>query len=102
MARSPIMTLAIILTVLAFEGLIFGQSIAERSFPTFEEPTSTGFWGAFEAALAFVKAVWGVVVFLFNLITVNVPGSPWWIRLPVGGILGGGLIWSIAQLLRRG
>lgn len=94
--------LAIVLLTVTFEGMIFGQELAERSFPTYEEPQSSGFFGVLDALLAIVKVIWGAVVFFFNLITFNVPGAPWWVRLPVGGLIGGGFVWSVATLIRGG
>lgn len=94
--------LAIVLITLTFEGLLFGSEIAERGLPSFERPNTGGFFGALDALLAIVSGVWGAILFFLNLVTFNVPGAPWWIRLPVGGLLGGGLIWSIAVLFRGG
>lgn len=94
------MVLAIIVVTLVFEGLLFGEELENFSFPQFEEPTSGGFFGALEALLSIVKVVWGAVLFFFDLLTFNVPGAPWYVRVPVGAILGGGLVWSIATLIR--
>lgn len=102
MGVNPVALLAVILLTLTFEGLLFGEEIAERAFPSFEQPTSGGFFGALEAILAIVQAVWGGVVFFFELITFDIPGVPWYIRVPVGGILSGGLIYSIILIIRGG
>ena len=101
MAKSPLLILFIILTVLAFEGLLFGAEIAERTFPQFNQPQGGGFWSNLDSIVALVEAVWGAVLFFLNLISFNVPGAPFWIRLPIGGLLGGGLVWSIANLIKR-
>lgn len=100
MASSPIPILAVIVLVLTFEGLLFGAEVAEMSYPTFEEPQSGGFFGALEALLAVVQAIWGTIVFIFNLLSFNIPGVPWYVQVPVASILFGGLIWSIAELVR--
>lgn len=102
MSNTAMSVLAIIVLTLTFEGVLFAEEIAERSFPSFEEPTSGGFFGLLDALLAVVQTVWGVVVFFFNLITFNVPGAPGWVRVPVSAMLGGGLVWSIAVLVRGG
>lgn len=102
MGNTALSVLAVILLTLTFEGLLFGEQIAERSFDGFSEPRSGGLLGGLDAILAVVQGVWGVVVFFANLITFNVPGAPWYVRLPVAGILGGGLVWSIAVLFRGG
>ena len=97
---NPVPIIAVIMITLTFEGLLFGSELAERSFPSFDQPISGGFWGVLDAIIAVVQVIWGVVVFIFNLVTINVPGAPWWIRLPVAGVLGGGLIWAISELIR--
>lgn len=99
MAMNPLPVLAIVTISLVFQGLLFGQEIAERSFPTFEKPEE-GAWGALEAAGNVLLSLWGVVVFLYNLVSFNVPGAPWYARVIVGGITGSAVIWSIATLVR--
>lgn len=98
----PQAILAVIIMVVAFEGVFFGAEIAERSFPDFDQPQQGGFFGALDAILAVLQAVWGAVVFFVNLLTFNIPGAPAYIRYPVGAALTGGLIWSIAGLIRGG
>lgn len=100
MAASPVKVLVVAVIVLAFEAMLFGAQLAEQSFPEFEQPDSGGFFGVIEGLLAVVDVIWGVVVFIFNLITFNVGGAPWWIRLPVGTVFGGSIVWSIATLIR--
>lgn len=102
MGSTAMTVLSVVILTLTFEGLLFGEALAQQSFPTFTEPSSGGFFGVLDALLAIVQAVWGAVLFFFNLVTFNVPGAPWWIRLPVGGLLGGGLVWSVATLVRGG
>lgn len=99
---TAVKVLAIVMITITFEGLLFGSEIAARSFPSFDQPTSGGFFGALDAILAVLQAVWGAIVFFFNLLTFNIPGAPWWIRIPIGSILGGGFVWSIAALIRGG
>lgn len=101
MAPSPVPVLAVIILTISFQALLFGDELAERSFPSFEEPEETGgFFGAFDVIAAILKTIWGVVVFFTNLLTFNVPGAPTFIRVIVGSIMGGGLIWSIATLIK--
>ena len=113
MASSPLVVLSIVFLTLAFEGLVFGGEIASQSFPKPEEaPASCGegddalsriancitsvVYGIVNTA----KVIFGVVAFLFNLITFNVPGAPAYIRFPVGGIIVVGIVWSVAGLIR--
>ena len=100
MASNPIPILVIAIITYSGMGLMYGSEIAERSFPSFEEPESSGFFGAIEGAGAAIQQVWGVVVFVFNFITFNVPGAEWWVRAPLTVIFGGSLTWSIATLIR--
>lgn len=102
MAPSPVGVLMTVIVTLTFTGLAFGEEIAQDSFPEFEEPEGGGFWGVLDALTAIVQAIWGAVVFFFNLITFNIPGAPWWIRVPVGTALTGSLGWSLASLIRGG
>lgn len=100
MGTSPLVILAIIALTLVFEGLLFGSEIEDFQLPQFEEPKSGGFFAVLDALLSIVQVIWGVVLFFFNLVTFNVPGAPWYIRVPVGTMLTGGLVWSIATLIR--
>lgn len=109
MAASPVAVLSVILCTLAFEGLLFGTELAEKSFPSFDAPAERN-CGALQflcdtadavaAAFAVIQGIWGVFVFFFNLLTFNIPGAPWFVRLVAGGALGGGIIWSLAGLFR--
>ena len=94
---SPVPVLVALTVVLVFEGLLFGATLVESSFPEFEQPD-----GILDALIGIVQAIWGVVVFIFNLITFNIPGAPFWVRVPVGIAIGGSLMWSIATLIRGG
>ena len=100
MGASPMPILAIVILVLVFEGLLFGEEIAEQALPTFNQPQSGGFWGALDALISVVQAVWGSVLFFLSLLTFNVPGAPWFVRVPIGALLGGGLIYSVVTIIR--
>lgn len=121
---SPIPVLMIIVATLAFEGLLFGTDLAAASFPTIESPSfdiqdcqdgtipffsqlddiACVIGSAFLFAAKFLQAIFltlfGVVVFLFNLISFNVPGAPWYVRLVVGSAFGGAIMWAVAGLFR--
>lgn len=100
MASSPMIVLTIVTASLGFMGLIYGATIAETTFPSFEQPSSGGFFGALDALLAIIQGVWGTILFILKLITFQVPGAPWYIRLLVGATMGGAIIWSVATLFR--
>ena len=99
---NPLTFLAVIALTSTVVAMIGGEELAQESFPEFDEPDSGGFWGSLDALVSVVQGIWGVVVYLFNLLTFNIGGAPWWIRVPVGAINGGGLLWSIATLIRGG
>lgn len=100
MATNPVLVLVVIMFTMGGMGLIYGQEIAERSFPSFEEPESTGFFAAIGSVGAALQTAWGALVFVFNFITFNIPGAEWWVRAPLTLIFGGSLTWSIATLVR--
>jgi hypothetical protein len=110
MAMNPLPIIAIITATLVFQALIFGEEYAEQSFPNYEEFTSacddgddgffSGIYCIFQQVGYFFRVIVGVVLFLFNLISFNVPGAPWFIRVIVSGILGGGIFWATATLFR--
>lgn len=104
MASSPVKVLLLVFLVLTFEALMFGNQLIEESFPEFQEPQVNPWLGPggvlLDALLAVVQTIWGTVVLLFNAITFNVAGAPWFIRVPVGVAMGGSLFWSISTLIR--
>lgn len=107
MAASPVSVLAVVMLTLTFNALLIGEELAEASFESFslEGESNNPFIPDFledigDALTAVVKAAWGAVTFFFGLITFNVDKAPWFVRVPVGSILGGGLFWSIATLIR--
>ena len=81
-------------------GLMYGTEIAERSFPSFEEPQTTGIFGTLGGVGAALQTAWGAIVFIWNFVTFNVPGAEWWVRAPLSVIFGGSITWSIATLAR--
>lgn len=106
MSLSPIAILFIAVSTLAFEAILFSDSLTEMGLPVFEQPTVScdGIINCTIATVQFavsiVKAVWGTIVLLINLLSFNVPGAPWYIRLIIGSAVGGGMAWSIARLIR--
>lgn len=87
--------LAVLSCSLAFEGLVYGQAIAEASFPTLSAPTNP-----LEVLFGVIGIVFGGIVFFLNLLTFNVPDAPTWVRVPFATIFGGGLFFLILGLIR--
>lgn len=100
MAASPVKILILITLVTIFNALLIGATAEEEVFTPFQEPESDGFFATLEALLAIVQAVWDVVTLVFDAITFNIDGAPFYIRFPLGAIMGFGLVWSIATLIR--
>lgn len=96
MAANPVPVLAVIIIVLVFEAMIGGEELVQESFPDFDE----GSFGGIDILGDIITGIFGTVAYIFNLITFNVGGAPWFIRVPVGTVLGGALIWSITTLIR--
>jgi len=84
-------------TVLVFQAVLFGAEYAEAAFPEFEQPE-----GVLDIIQQVLSAIWGVVEFVFSLVTFNVPGAPFWIRVPIATYFGGTIVWSVASLVRGG
>lgn len=122
---NPMPVLAIIVLTLAFEGLVYGAGIAQSSFP---ESTQVSFGGcsfepgggipflsdvgeavgyigcllgnAFNLVVNVFKVILGTVIFLYNLISFNIPGAPGFVRLIMGSLLGGGILLTVVAIFR--
>lgn len=108
MAASPIAILAIVTLTLTFQAVFFGETIAAKSFPDFQEMDDVcegdGFFSGISCAVAkvvfFFKVIGGVIGFFWSLISFEVPGTPWYIRVPLATLLIGSTGWSLATLFR--
>lgn len=104
----PILPLLfVIVATLAFEGLVYGEEIAADTFSEFDEPEDrdcSGFLDGVACVFTFIvdlfQAIFAAVIFLFRLIIFDVPDAPWWIRLPVATVLGGGIVLIVVQVFR--
>lgn len=99
--------MVVILATLSFEGLVFGGELAEQSFPKFEQPNEGDCSGFLDGVACFfgwivevAKLIFGTVVFLFNLVTFNVPGTPLFIKVVLSGGIIGSIVWCVATLIR--
>lgn len=112
-AVSPLPVLIIVVGVLVFQALLFGGELAEKSFPTIKNEEGTtedcdsvfgdfgcGVRNVLQSIWNFFRVIGGVIAFFFNLVTFNVPGAPWFVRLVVGSFIGSALVWSVAGLFR--
>lgn len=95
-AKDPTAFLFVIVVFLVFEGVAFGDQIAEESFANYE-PDDFGGWDILGDIVSFIV---GAATFLFNLLTFNIGDAPWWIRVPVSFVINGGLFWSVLTLIR--
>lgn len=116
---NPTPALAVIVMVLAFEGLLFGQDVVASSFPQFNDVDfadcfSTGFVSSgfglgyiscvvvqvFNIVINFFKFMYGTVVFFVKLLSFDIGGAPTWIRFLVGSFFTASILWAIAGLAR--
>lgn len=126
MSSSPVVVGMIAVLGMVFQGLLYGNELVERSFTIeqFEydttDPPSCSHEGAldqiacffgnvartvgnaFRAVGNFFRVIIGVGALFLNFVTFNVPGAPWFIRVPVGFFFGGSMVWAIAGLVRGG
>lgn len=120
---------------MTFEGLLFGGSIIESSYPEMrnidfagctddatENDGGQGFFkrgffksitdgtktigcfvGNFFLIIAnFFAFLYGTVVLIWSLISFNIPGAPGWVRVMLGTMIGGTVLWVVATGLFRG
>lgn len=97
--------LFVIMATFAFEGLVFGEELAEESFGEIEESTpgacsDNNFGCIIDFISDLFSSIVGAVAFLFNLLTFNIPDAPWWIRLVLVGVVDGGAVLLIVSILR--
>lgn len=112
-SSGPIAAILIIAMTLAFEGLLFGSTIAEQSYPALIPASFSTCGGGIDGIACYIGTfflfvanlfigIFGTAVFIFNLISFNVPGAPWFVRTVVGAGFGLTLGWAIASLFRGG
>jgi hypothetical protein len=113
MGTSPVIALTIVMLTLTFEGLLFGEELAEKSFPDLIDPAHEsqdcdgffdGFVCAIETVLSYIGnffiILFGAIVFIINAITFNVAGAPWFVRVPMGTLMGTMILWPAVTLFR--
>ena len=108
MGTSPLVPLFVIVVTVAFQGLLYGTELANQSFPSdlfeYEDRDCEGFFdGAACIARAiydFLRVVVGIPVLFWNLGTFNVPGAPTLVRVLIGGMLAGCIVWTLAEFFR--
>jgi len=61
---------------------------------------NTGGFGGLDILGDIIEAIIGVVLLIFNALTFNVDGAPFWVQVPVAIIIIGSLSWSAATLIR--
>lgn len=108
MASSPIIVLAICVPTFVFQALLVGAVQGEPEFPTFSTSTvvcsGDGFVDGIKCPFYWVMDLFRVLFaaagWFFGLLTFNVPGAPWFIRVVVSSLIGGPTVWAIATLIR--
>lgn len=99
MASSPVPVLAIIGIYLVFYALVQGADSVDSGLDDDPGVSTSGFGGV-DILGDIIEAIISVVVLIFNGLTFNVDGAPFWVRFPVAVIIIGSLAWSAATLIR--
>jgi hypothetical protein len=99
MAPSPVPILALIGIYVVMFALITGTEADAMGLD--EDPAvDTGGFGGVNILGDIINAIISVVVLIFNALTFNVEGAPFWVQTPVAIIIIGSLSWSAATLIR--
>jgi len=99
LAASPVPVLIIIGLYVAFYALITGT--AADSMGLDQDPgVSTSGFGGVDIIGDIIDAIISVVLLIFNALTFNVDGAPFWVQIPVAIAIIGSLTWSAATLIR--
>lgn len=99
MAPSPVPILATIGIYVVLFALITGTEADAMGLDE-DAGIDTGGFGGLDILGDIINAIIGVVVLIFNALTFNVEGAPFWISIPVAIIIIGSLSWSAATLIR--
>lgn len=111
MTDSPLPIIGALTLAIVFQAIFFAAEAGDKAFPTFEQP---GFAegecdGPIKAVVCgaktiirLVTSIWGVVVFVVDIITFNISGAPWWARVVISTLNITGISWLIARLIRGG
>ena len=111
MAINPIPPLLIATVGLIFMSALLGSALADESFPTLSTTNADCGGGGldkiaceigngFNYVVNFFKLIFGAIAFFINAVTFNVPGAPWYARIPISIILGGSIFVSILGFIR--
>ena len=98
--------LFVIVSTFAFEGIVYGNALVEESFALTAPaaPSCTGFLDGVACALGWIvqvfQAIAGALVFLFNLLTFNIPDAPIPVRIVLAAVFDGGLLLLIVSIFR--
>lgn len=108
MAASPTIVLAICIPTLVFQAMFVGAVQGEPEFPAFSTSSAvcngSSFVDAISCPFYWIVDLFRVIVagaaYFFGLLTFNVPGAPWFIRVVVSSLIGGPTVWAIVTLVR--
>jgi hypothetical protein len=111
---SPIPVVLVAVASTIFMALLVSDLTEGATFPDFTDgPTERdcSAEGGLDALACPFVAVWefisdvfrlivAVVIFLFRVVTFDIPGAPWPVRAIVTTAIGGAIVWSTAGLFR--
>lgn len=99
MAPSPVAVLAVIAIYLAMFAVLEGASSVDSDLDQDPDVATSGFGGV-DILGDIIEAIISVVVLIFNGLTFNVDGAPFYIQFPIAVIIIGSLTWSAVTLIR--
>jgi hypothetical protein len=93
---SLIPTFILAIGTMIFIALLAGGEIQGQETPQAGSPPE-GIWDTVGQLL--VK-IWGTVIFMFSVLSFNVPGAPWYVRVLISTIIVSPILWAVASLIR--
>jgi hypothetical protein len=81
-----------------FIAILTGAIFEAQAPPEAGDPP-TGTLAIIESVLS---KIWQAILFVWNAVTFNAPGSPWYVRTFVATLIATPIVWGIATLIRGG
>lgn len=80
--------------------LAAGSGVVEVNFPDPDIDFGGGFFGFLSGLFDLAKAGVELAVFIFQFLTFQISGVPWYIGVPIAVFCNGSIIWSIVLVFR--
>lgn len=93
----PVVLLAFSVVMMTFVAMVEQQPLTEADTGTFG--SSSGLSSDCSGILSILSCIGDFFHLIFNVMTFNIPGAPWWIRVPFGILMIGPWIFVIIVLI---